>query len=61
MSGYSKLQSIIADQSTERLIAVAKSVSIRQDEESDLVLVKVLEELEHRMTEDEYIEFCDSL
>jgi len=56
-----KLISRIAAQSTEMLKDVAKKLMTNFEEGAAVSFKYVLDELERRMPEPEYVEFCDNL
>lgn len=56
-----KMQNRIAEQSTEMLKEVAQKLMNTFTTEATLVFNYVMTELENRMPEAEYVEFCDSL
>ena len=57
----SKMKKAIAAQSTEMLKDVAKKLMTNFEEGAAIVFCFTLDELEQRMSESEYVEFCDNL
>ena len=61
MTANEKLQQIVKSLTTKQLIEVTTGLFNNNDEVADIPFEIALDELETRMTEDEFVKFCNEI
>lgn len=61
MTAKEKMRSLIKEQTTDQLKEMAQQLKDNFEEGAGVSFVFVLDELEIRLPEKEYVEFCDTL